>query len=83
MLMVPVRGDGLGLASAVNVTFPLPVPLPDEVMLIHEPLEVAVQLHDVPAVTLKPPGPPAAAMLADLEEFRDAWRTGRIDMCPP
>jgi len=62
--MVPVRGEEPGFAAALNATFPFPVPLPAEVMLIHESFAEAVQLHDVPAVTLKLPGPPPAAMLA-------------------
>jgi len=63
--MRPVRDDGFGFAAALNATFPLPVPLPAEVMLIQESFDDADQLHDVPALTPKLPAPPAATMLAD------------------
>ena len=62
MLMVPVRCDEPVFAAALNVTLPFPVPLPAEVMLIQESFDEAVQLQEVGAVTLKLPGPPAAAI---------------------
>ncbi len=52
IVSVPVLWLVVGLAETVYETVPLPLPLAPAVMVIHETLLVAVQLHPVGAVTV-------------------------------
>ena len=82
MVRVPVRA-GPGFAAALKRTWPLPVPLAPAVIVSHESLLVAVQLHDTGAVTeIAVPEPPAALMdwlLEFMETVHEpAWLTVNV-----
>jgi hypothetical protein len=62
---VPKRGDVAVFAAIENATTPLPLPAPPEVIVSHESLLAAVQLHPAAVVTLALDDPPAAAGLSD------------------
>jgi hypothetical protein len=58
IVSVPVRAPP-PLVPTVKPTVPFPVPLPPDVIVIHDALLVAVQPHAVPVVTLTVgPAPP-------------------------
>jgi hypothetical protein len=61
IVIVPLRGVMPGLAAAFNVTLPLPDPLEPAVIVIHEALLVAPQLHPAGAVTATVLDSPAGA----------------------
>jgi len=60
MVSIPVRELAPVFCAAEYVTVPLPVMLPDDVMVIQPALLAAVHAHPVPAVTLTLPDPPEA-----------------------
>jgi hypothetical protein len=61
---VPVR-EAPVFAPTVNATDPLPVPLPDEVMVIHGALLAAVHAQpDCVWMSMAVPGPPVAGMFS-------------------
>jgi hypothetical protein len=60
-VIVPVREAVVVFAATVKPAVPFPEPLAPELIVIQLAPLVAVQAHPVPAVTLRLPGPPAAA----------------------
>ena len=68
-LIVPVRGDALVFAAAVNATLPLPAPLAPEVIVIHPSVVDAVQLHPAGAVTVIVPVPPPETTDCEVGEI--------------
>src|SRR5215207_6568871 len=73
MVIVPVRAPPV-LVAAVNCTVPGPVPLPPDVMAIHEAFAVAVHAHAPVVLTLNDPDPPVDGTL---------WPAGEIDNVQP
>ena len=61
VVRVPVRGVVAWLDATEKTTWPLPVPLGPDVMLIHDALLDAVQPQPALVVTLTGLPPPAAA----------------------
>ena len=60
---VPVRSAWLpGFFDTLNATEPLPVPLPPEVIVIHDALLLAVHAQPLPADTLTVPVPALSDM---------------------
>jgi hypothetical protein len=63
IVAVAVRGDVEGLACALKLTVPFPLPEAPALIVSQASASVAVQLHPVPAVTPMLPLPPPAAKL--------------------
>jgi len=69
MVMVPERAAPV-FAGTLYATVPLPVPLVPDVIVIHESMLDAIQVHVDPALTVTEPVPPAAdadALVASIE----------------
>jgi hypothetical protein len=70
MVTLPVREDAVVFCVIERLTVPLPVPLAPVVTVIQDALEVAVQEHPEPELTLTlavPPALPVEVLLAFRE----------------
>ncbi len=82
---MPVRGVVTVLADADRFTVPLPDPLLPDVIVSHEPLRVAVQVHPAAAVTATATEPAVSPMFcvagdAPYVQATPTWLT--VMVCP-
>jgi hypothetical protein len=85
IVSVAVRAGGVVEVEAVIVTVPLPDPLAPLVMVNHDALLVAVQVHPAAAVTVIDAVPPAAGMetaVCDSAYVHDAPPCVTATVCP-